>query len=145
MDSSEFQFQFIHLNSVSSTNIYAFEHLRQKSIRGATVITANFQDNGKGQAGKDWESERNKNLNISIIVSPKINVEHQFKLSQLVAISLKKWLDTLAVEGVKIKWPNDILVNGKKVAGVLIENSVFKATNNAFRYWNWRECESRRF
>ena len=126
MDSSEFQFQFIHLNSVSSTNIYAFERLRQKSIRGATVITASFQDNGKGQAGKDWESERNKNLNISIIVSPKINVEHQFKLIQLVAISLKKWLDTLAVEGVKIKWPNDILVNGKKVAGVLIENSVLK-------------------
>jgi BirA family biotin operon repressor/biotin-[acetyl-CoA-carboxylase] ligase len=126
MDSSEFQFQFIHLNSVSSTNIYALELLRQKSIKEGTVITANFQEKGKGQLGKVWEADKDKNLQFSVIISPKINIEHQFQLSKLVAISLKKWLDTLAVEGVKIKWPNDILVKGKKIAGVLIENNILK-------------------
>lgn len=124
MDSSEFQFQFIHLNSVNSTNIYALELLRQKNSVIGTVITTDFQENGKGQQGQKWESDIGKNLQFSVIVSPKLQVEQQFKLSQLVAISLKQWLDTLAVEQVKVKWPNDILVGTKKIAGVLIENSI---------------------
>ena len=124
MDSSEFQFQFIHLNSVESTNIYAFELLRQKKIANGTVITANFQNKGKGQMGHLWQSESGKNLQFSVLMSMNIKVENQFHLSQLVAISLKQWLDTLAVEGVQIKWPNDILVKGRKIAGVLIENSI---------------------
>ncbi|MFT6165438.1 MAG: BirA family biotin operon repressor/biotin-[acetyl-CoA-carboxylase] ligase [Vicingaceae bacterium] len=124
MDSSEFQFQFIHLNSVHSTNIYAFELLRQKNSVEGTVITTNYQEEGKGQLGQKWDSEKGKNLQFSIIMSPKIEVENQFQLSQLVAISLKEWLDTMAVDDVKIKWPNDILVKGKKIVGVLIENSI---------------------
>ena len=124
MDSSEFQFQFIHLNSVHSTNIYAFELLRQKNTVEGTVITTNYQEKGKGQLGQKWDSEKCKNLQFSIIMSPKIEVENQFQLSQLVAISLKEWLDTMAVDDVKIKWPNDILVKGKKIVGVLIENSI---------------------
>lgn len=51
-------------------------------------------------------------------------VEDQFKLSQLVALAIKKYLDTLAVGKVEVKWPNDILINGKKVAGVLIQNVI---------------------
>lgn len=124
MDSSEFQFQFIHLNSVNSTNIYAFELLNEKSDKEGVVVTTDFQESGKGQLGQVWESERAKNLQFSIIVSPKLAIERQFELSQLVAVSLKQWLDTLAVGQVKIKWPNDILVNDKKIAGVLIENSI---------------------
>ncbi len=124
MDSSEFHFQFIHLNSTHSTNIYAFELLRQKSIVEGTVITTDYQEKGKGQQGQKWESERVKNLQFSLVMFPKLEVDKQFKLSQLVAISLKEWLDTMAVADAKIKWPNDILVNGKKIAGVLIENSI---------------------
>ena len=124
MDSSEFQFQFIHLNSVESTNIYAFELLRQKNIAEGTVITTEYQEKGKGQMGQMWESESGKNLQFSILLSPKLAVEDQFRLSHLVAISLKEWLDTMAVEDVQIKWPNDILVKGRKIAGVLIENSI---------------------
>ena len=124
MDSSEFQFQFIHLNSIHSTNIYAFELLRQKNSVEGTVITTNYQEQGKGQMGQKWESEQGKNLQFSIVMSPKLEIDNQFQLSQLVAISLKEWLDTMAVDDVKIKWPNDILVKGKKIAGVLIENSI---------------------
>ncbi|MDA9312493.1 biotin--[acetyl-CoA-carboxylase] ligase [Vicingaceae bacterium] len=124
MDSSEFQFQFIHLNSIHSTNIYAFELLRQKNIVEGTVISTDYQEKGKGQLGQKWESKQGKNLQFSIVISPKLEVDNQFQLSQLVAISLKEWLDTMAVDDVKIKWPNDILVEGKKIAGVLIENSI---------------------
>lgn len=124
MDSSEFQFQFIHLNSVDSSNIYALELLDHKKPLNGVIVTTKFQERGKGQLGQSWQSEYGKNLLFSIIVEPKVKLEDQFKISQLVSISLKEWLDTLTVGEVQIKWPNDILVGSKKVAGVLIENSI---------------------
>ena len=124
MDSSEFQFQFIHLNSVDSSNIYALELLDHKKTLNGVIVTTKFQERGKGQLGQSWESEYGKNLLFSIIVEPKVKLEDQFKISQLVSISLKEWLDTLTVGEVQIKWPNDILVGSKKAAGVLIENSI---------------------
>jgi BirA family biotin operon repressor/biotin-[acetyl-CoA-carboxylase] ligase len=124
MDSSDFNFQFTRLSSLQSTNIYALELLRQKKGFTGTVIVTDFQTKGKGQQGKIWESEKGKNLQFSIIISPKLAVEKQFELSQFVAICLRQWLDSMSVSVVQIKWPNDILVNGKKIAGVLIENSI---------------------
>ena len=124
MDSSKFQFQFIHLNSIDSTNIYALELLRQKKSKEGTVVSTDFQEIGKGQRGELWESDRGKNLQFSVLIAPEVSVGNQFSLTQLVAVSLNEWLDTLAVEGVQIKWPNDILVRGRKIAGVLIENSI---------------------
>ena len=124
MDSSDFNFQFTRLSSLESTNIYALELLRQKKGFTGTVIVTDFQTKGKGQQGKIWESEKGKNLQFSIIISPKLAVEKQFELSQFVAICLRQWLDSMSVSVVQIKWPNDILVNGKKIAGVLIENSI---------------------
>ena len=124
MDSSDFNFKFTRLSSVQSTNIYALELLRQKKDVTGTVIVSDFQTKGKGQLGKIWESEKGKNLQFSIIISPKLAVEKQFELSQLVAICLRQWLDSMSVSEVQIKWPNDILVSGKKIAGVLIENSI---------------------
>ncbi|MFB1021146.1 MAG: biotin--[acetyl-CoA-carboxylase] ligase [Vicingaceae bacterium] len=124
MDSSDFNFQFTRLSSLKSTNIYALELLRQKKGFTGTVIVTDFQTKGKGQQGKIWESEKGKNLQFSIIISPKLAVEKQFELSQFVAICLRQWLDSMSVSVVQIKWPNDILVNGKKIAGVLIENSI---------------------
>jgi BirA family biotin operon repressor/biotin-[acetyl-CoA-carboxylase] ligase len=124
MDSSDFNFQFTRLSSLQSTNIYALELLRQKKGFTGTVIVTDFQTKGKGQQGKIWESEKGKNLQFSIIISPMLAVEKQFELSQFVAICLRQWLDSMSVSVVQIKWPNDILVNGKKIAGVLIENSI---------------------
>ncbi|MFT4757134.1 MAG: BirA family biotin operon repressor/biotin-[acetyl-CoA-carboxylase] ligase [Vicingaceae bacterium] len=124
MDSSDFNFQFTRLSSLQSTNIYALELLRQKKGFTGTVIVTDFQTKGKGQQGKIWESKKGKNLQFSIIISPKLAVEKQFELSQFVAICLRQWLDSMSVSAVQIKWPNDILVNGKKIAGVLIENSI---------------------
>jgi BirA family biotin operon repressor/biotin-[acetyl-CoA-carboxylase] ligase len=120
MDSSDFNFQFTRLSSLQSTNIYALELLRQKKGFTGTVIVTDFQTKGKGQQGKIWESEKGKNLQFSIIISPMLAVEKQFELSQFVAICLRQWLDSMSVSVVQIKWPNDILVNGKKIAGVLI-------------------------
>ena len=121
---SKFNFQLIHFNSLDSTNSYAFELLQQQKAKEGTVILADFQKNGKGQLSKGWESKMGKNLLMSIILMPNIHIEHQSEWNKMVAVSLKNVLDSLSVENVQIKWPNDILVNSKKIGGILIENSI---------------------
>lgn len=124
MSSSKFKFQFTYLNSVESTNIYAFELLQKQNVLEGTVIYTNYQENGRGLHQKRWFSEGGKNLLMSIILKPDLLIEEQFSISQMIAIAVKNALVKLSVTNVKIKWPNDILVNDKKIAGILIRNSI---------------------
>lgn len=124
MDSSEFQFQFIHLNSVESTNIYAHKLLQKENVPEGLVVSTDFQEKGRGQYAKTWESNPSKNLLMSVLLKPRWKAELQFEWSKMIAISVKESLDSLAVDKVQIKWPNDILIAGEKVAGILIENSL---------------------
>lgn len=121
---SKFNFQLIHFNSIDSTNSYAFELLEQQKAKEGTVVFTDFQEKGKGQLTKGWESEVGKNLLMSVVLKPVIVVELQSEWNKMVAVSLKNVLDSLSVKGVQIKWPNDILVNSKKIGGILIENSI---------------------
>lgn len=124
MNTSDFIFQIIQLDSVQSTNSYAHELMRTKNVAEGTLIKANFQKKGKGQFKNSWQSEKDKNLLFSLLLKYKIPIEQQFLLSKMIALSLKDYLDSLSVGQVKIKWPNDILIDKEKVAGILIENAV---------------------
>jgi len=100
-------------------NLQSSEKLPEFSV----VITPN-QTAGRGQQGNFWESEDGKNLTFSIILYPIfIEAQHQFSLSFIVSVAiidvLKKYLPDL-----KIKWTNDIYSGDKKLAGILIENSI---------------------
>ncbi|MCL2097586.1 MAG: biotin--[acetyl-CoA-carboxylase] ligase [Bacteroidales bacterium] len=110
------------LNTVDSTNSEAARH--SATAADLEVWAAVFQQVGRGQQENRWESEAGKNLLFSIFLRPKLLLaEKQFLLSQLVSIAL---CDCLQKEGVKavIKWPNDIYVNKKKIAGILIEHHI---------------------
>lgn len=114
----------IHHEKVSSTNDAALEMLRSGNPPEGTVITASFQDRGKGQQGNTWVSEPGKNLLMSIILYPSsIAPGEQFIISQMVSLAV---FDLVKAETphVRIKWPNDIYVMNDKIAGILIENSV---------------------
>ncbi len=114
----------IHYEKVSSTNDAALEMLRSGNLPEGTVITASFQESGKGQQGNTWVSEPGKNLLMSIILYPSIIAPgEQFILSQMVSLAV---FDLLREETshVSIKWPNDIYVMNDKIAGILIENSI---------------------
>jgi BirA family biotin operon repressor/biotin-[acetyl-CoA-carboxylase] ligase len=114
----------IHLSTVGSTNLHAADLLSGKKISEATVITADYQTEGKGQGSNTWESKSSENLLFSIVVFPvKLKVKEQFYLSKITAIAIRESLSE-HVSSVKIKWPNDILVNKTKISGVLIENSL---------------------
>ena len=117
----------IVLNKVDSTNNYAKQLIADKAEEG-TVVLAHCQKNGKGQQGNFWESESNKNLTFSLILYPNwLGAGKQFYMSKVVSLALAEVLKT-KVENVSIKWPNDIYVKNKKVAGILIENTIKGAT-----------------
>lgn len=113
----------IILNEVDSTNNYAKQLIADKAEEG-TVVLAHYQKNGKGQQGNFWESEPNKNLTFSLILYPNwLVASKQFFISKVVSLALVEVLKT-KVENVSIKWPNDIYLRDKKIAGILIENFI---------------------
>jgi len=120
----------IRLKETESTNSFAIELLKNNNIPDGTIILTDKQTNGRGQRGNTWHSEPGANLICSLIVYPKfLSVTDHFLLSKITALSIQKTIQFFIIESnqlVKIKWPNDILVNNKKICGILIENTIQK-------------------
>ena len=121
----------MHLPSVDSTNNYAKEYLAKSSPIDGTVILADEQFAGRGQTGTIWLSDANKNLTFSLIYHTSfLRATEQFYLNMAVSLGIwsmvnGQWLiDSSSKPSTKIKWPNDIYINDKKVAGILIENTI---------------------
>lgn len=116
----------IVLEQIDSSNNYARQLVRDKMPVDGTVIVAKEQTNGRGQRENLWVSAPGLNLTCSYILRPVfLAAKNQFLLSATVALAVRDVLaGFLAGTEVRIKWPNDILVDGKKVAGILIENSL---------------------
>jgi BirA family biotin operon repressor/biotin-[acetyl-CoA-carboxylase] ligase len=109
---------------VSSTNTVAAALLREAKPVEGTVITASFQESGRGQAGNTWESEPGSNLLMSVILYPvMVKPADQFVISQMVSLAVHD-LVALHTAEARIKWPNDIYVRDDKIAGILIENTI---------------------
>jgi BirA family biotin operon repressor/biotin-[acetyl-CoA-carboxylase] ligase len=116
--------KIIHLESVDSTNNYAAKLLSEGRIGHGTVILADEQTNGRGQRGAKWLSAAGVNLLFSLVVQPdNLSVSDQCVLTEITSIALIEFLRKFGISA-QVKWPNDILVNGEKIAGVLIENQL---------------------
>lgn len=91
-----------------------------------TVVRAANQTAGRGQLGSQWHSSAEKNLLLSIILYPTwLEVKAQFYLSMAVALALQDLAASfLGDHNVKVKWPNDLYIKGKKAAGILIQNAI---------------------
>jgi len=115
----------IRLEEIPSTNTYAQEMLGEKPPEG-TLVLAYKQSAGRGQKGNAWLAEPGVNLTFSLIYYPKFLLATEiFMLSKITSIALRDTLlHYLPMQEVDIKWPNDILLNEKKVAGILIENQL---------------------
>jgi len=116
--------QFQNFDSLPSTNQYCMELLSKSNPIPFTAISADFQTQGVGQFGSTWISDQGQNVMMSIIVYPDfINVSESFKLQFLASLACVEVL-TPFIDGnrVSVKWPNDVLVDQKKIAGVLIRN-----------------------
>ncbi len=118
--------KIIRLKDTDSTNDYALKLLKNDTVENGTIVIAGFQLAGKGHSGSSWESERDKNLLMSIVLFPSfLDVQHYFYISKFISLAI---LNTLKkyVKTARIKWPNDIFLGNKKVAGILIKNSVLQ-------------------
>lgn len=113
----------IELDVVDSTNNYAANLLVQTKLVNGTAIMTHFQTGGRGQRGSDWVSEPGKNLLFSIVLNGHfINTNNYFLLSKAIAIGINEALEEVSGKTSYVKWPNDIYINQKKIAGILIEN-----------------------
>ena len=121
----------IKLNAIDSTNSYLKE-LAQKSVLDTfTVVVAKQQTLGRGQLGTTWVSEQGKNLTFSLLIRfYDFKIQDQFYLSMAVSLGLISALRNFVGVSLKIKWPNDILAEKDKVAGILIENILKSSTIN---------------
>ena len=112
--------------STASTNTFLHEMMRQDKLPEGFLLYTDFQSAGKGQPGNTWESENGKNLLFSMLLYPhSIKVYEQFILSEITGLAIRKVLEKYT-DDICIKWPNDIYWKDKKIAGILIENSLFR-------------------
>lgn len=113
----------LHLKELNSTNAYALNLLTKNKPGEGTVVSAWNQTQGRGQIGSSWESEAGKNITISIILYPSfLPIRQQFILNQAISLGIFDFISKFISTQVKIKWPNDLLVRDKKIAGTLIQN-----------------------
>ncbi len=110
---------FVYLENTDSTNSYLKKISTDDFIHG-TVVLADNQSSGRGRYNKTWESEKGKNLTFTVGFKP-ANGERLTLLTLASALAVKVALQPLINTRSVIKWPNDILVNGKKIAGLLTE------------------------
>jgi BirA family biotin operon repressor/biotin-[acetyl-CoA-carboxylase] ligase len=119
----------IKLNAIASTNSFLKELSGSQKVQNFTIVVADNQVQGRGQRGNTWVTESGKNLTFSMYVGDfDFNQYGFFLLNILVPIAIVEVLQKRHVPNVAIKWPNDILAENKKIAGILIENS-FKSAH----------------
>lgn len=112
------------LPSVDSTNDRLWA-LAARGIAEGYALSADFQENGRGQTGASWFSDEGENILCSIYLRPDFLVATaQFRLNMAVSLGVADFCRAYLDEGVSVKWPNDIYYKEKKLAGILIENSL---------------------
>lgn len=119
----------IYLDTTPSTNSAARQLLAEQPLAHGSVVYTHRQTAGRGQRGNTWEAESGANVTMSLVLRPEwVKAAEQFFISEAVALGVasvvEESLSGCDHEGVTVKWPNDIYVGDRKVAGILIENSL---------------------
>jgi len=107
---------------VGSTNEIIKRMLIDEKLKEGTVVVAGRQEKGRGRLGRRWESPRG-GLWFSLLLSPNLPLTRVALLSLVFAVAIARGLENFISHKIKIKWPNDIYVEDKKIAGILLELS----------------------
>ncbi len=121
--------RFFAFGKVTSTNEMAAQ-LAEAGVYDGTVVTAEEQTHGRGRLGRSWYSPPGAGIYVSIILRPKFRAELAPGISIMTALALSETLNEYMLGKVQVKWPNDVLIEGKKVAGILTELSADGPTIN---------------
>ena len=122
--------EVLYFDTIDSTNTKAQE-LAEKGYPSGTLVVADKQESGKGRRGRSWVSPSGTGIFMTLMIKPDINPNNASMLTLVAALAVAKAITSVTGEKALIKWPNDIVVNGKKVCGILTEmNAQFDYINN---------------
>ena len=118
--------KILRFDELKSTSVYLYDKISEKHDISDTVVVAAHQTEGRGMDKNRWESEAGKNLLFSIALNVNfLEASNQFKISQAVSVAIVETLSQfIDNQKLSIKWPNDIYFGDKKLAGMLIQNTV---------------------
>lgn len=112
--------EVVFLEETDSTNDDAFK-LALNGVEEGWVVLARNQRRGKGSRGKIWNSPGGQNLYLSVVLRPEVSSEKASLLTIMAALAVAETVSDYIPKGVTIKWPNDVLVSGRKISGILLE------------------------
>jgi BirA family biotin operon repressor/biotin-[acetyl-CoA-carboxylase] ligase len=122
--------EVLYFDTIDSTNTKAQE-LAEKGYQSGTLVVADKQESGKGRRGRSWVSPSGTGIFMTLMIKPDINPNNASMLTLVAALAVAKAITSVTGEEALIKWPNDIVVNGKKVCGILTEmNAQFDYINH---------------
>lgn len=122
--------EVLYFDTIDSTNTKAQE-LAEKGYPSGTLVVADKQESGKGRRGRSWVSPSGTGIFMTLMIKPDINPNNASMLTLVAALAVAKAITSVTGEKAMIKWPNDIVVNGKKVCGILTEmNAQFDYINH---------------
>ena len=116
------KYHYFHFEEIDSTNNYLKNSYQL--LDNFTFVSADYQSKGKGRNNRVWESEKGTNLMFSILIKDPELLKNFAHLSIMMAVIVSDLLENYNVNNVSIKWPNDILVNDKKICGILSEGQL---------------------
>lgn len=111
-----------YYDEVDSTNVVAKNYGDQDYPHG-TLVVADQQRSGRGRKGRNWSSPKGEGIWMSLLLKPDLNPANASMMTLVTALAVVKAIENIAQLPAKIKWPNDIVINGKKVCGILTEMS----------------------
>lgn len=117
-------FHVVKFKEIDSTNNYLKNSY--KLLDNFTFVVAEFQSKGKGRNDRVWSSEEGANLMFSFLIKDQDLLKKYSALSIISAVEVAKVLEGYQIKGVSIKWPNDVLINDKKVCGILLEGQILE-------------------
>lgn len=118
----------VHIPNIDSTNRELLRRVNDNklffnNLNKPYLLISDYQTGGRGQGSNRWESERGENILASFFFRPNVSAAKQFLFNQFFALTVRRFL-LQYVPDVKIKWPNDIYVGDKKIAGILFEHTL---------------------
>ena len=112
--------QILHFETIDSTNTYSLKHFDE--LEDLSIVTADAQTAGRGRFQRQWISEEKENLYLTFVLKPD-KKEYLANLTQYLCVVIAKVIESYNIQ-TQIKWPNDVLIKGKKISGILCESSL---------------------
>ena len=116
------EYKTIHFENIDSTNKYLKDNY--ETLDNLTFVSADYQSQGKGREDRLWTANKGENLLFSLLLKDEEIIKDGPFISLVAAVTIAVLLESYGLKKVKIKWPNDIYVNDKKIAGILLEGSL---------------------